>query len=127
VRSGGIHQVKPWFTGKLDFAPRVAFAGDDEFPLVGGSLAELGGRKAAAFEWKRRLHTITLFVLPAGGLPALRGGKPIGRISVSETVARGFDVLEWRDGDLVYSLVSDVSRADLEDLAARIAGADLPR
>jgi anti-sigma factor RsiW len=46
---------------------------------------------------------------------------------VSETVARGFDVLEWRDGDLVYSLVSDVSRADLEDLAARIAGADLPR
>ncbi len=39
VESGGIHQVKPWFEGKLDFAPVVAFAGDDEFPFRGGSSA----------------------------------------------------------------------------------------
>jgi anti-sigma factor RsiW len=122
VPSGGIHQVKPWFTGKLDFAPRVPFAGDEEFPLVGGSLAELDGQRAAAFVWKRRLHTITLFVFRADQLRPPRGGTPIGRITVDERVARGFDVLLWRDGDLGYCLVSDVSRADLEALAARIAG-----
>jgi anti-sigma factor RsiW len=121
VESGGLHQVKPWFTGRIDFAPRVAFAGDDEFPLVGGSLAELDGRKAAAFVWKRRLHSITLFVFRADGLKLPRGTTRIGRLDVDEQVKRGFDVLEWRDGDLGYCLVSDVSRAELETLAARIA------
>ncbi|HEY4220553.1 MAG TPA: hypothetical protein VGO62_04405, partial [Myxococcota bacterium] len=29
IESGGIHQVKPWFQGKLDFAPTLAYAGDD--------------------------------------------------------------------------------------------------
>jgi anti-sigma factor RsiW len=122
VPNGGLHQVKPWFTGKLDFAPRVAFSGDEEFPLIGGSLAELRGRRAAAFVWKRRLHTITLFVYRAEGTRAPRGDKIIGPLSVEERVQRGFDALAWRDGDLGYTLVSDVSRADLEALAARIAG-----
>lgn len=123
VPSGGIHQVKPWFTGKLDFAPRVGFAGDEEFPLVGGSLAELGGHRAAAFVWKRRLHSITLFVFRTDGTRPLHADKEIGRFSVEERVIRGFDVLAWRDGDLGYTLVSDVNRADLEALAERIAAA----
>src|SRR6185312_2399693 len=69
IESGGIHQVKPWFTGRLEFAPRVAFSGDDEFSLVGGSVAYFRDRKAAAFIFKRRLHVITLLVFPAEGLP----------------------------------------------------------
>jgi anti-sigma factor RsiW len=120
VESGGIHQVKPWFTGRVDFAPRVAFAGDDEFPLVGGNLARLGGRPAAVFVWKRRLHTISLFVFRAGRLEP--HGARVGRLDVNEEVRHGFDVLSWRDGDLGYCLVSDVSRADLEELARRVAG-----
>jgi anti-sigma factor RsiW len=55
VESGGIHQVKPWFAGRLDFAPAVAFDGDDDFPLQGGAVAYFLDRKAAAFEYKRRL------------------------------------------------------------------------
>src|SRR5947208_170137 len=37
IESGGIHQVKPWFEGRLDFAPVVPFEGDDQFPLKGGA------------------------------------------------------------------------------------------
>ena len=36
---GGIHQVKPWFEGRLDFAPVVAFEGDAEFKLGGARSA----------------------------------------------------------------------------------------
>jgi anti-sigma factor RsiW len=121
IESGGIHQVKPWFTGRLDFAPRVAFSGDDDFPLVGGSVGYFRDRKAAVFVFKRRLHTITLLVFPAEGLSwAAAGQQRLGRLTVTEEASRGFSVLLWRDGDLGYALVSDVSAPDLELLASRL-------
>ena len=68
IESGGIHQVKPWFTGRLEFAPRVAFSGDADFPLVGGSIGYFRDRRAAVFVFKRRLHIITLLIFPAAEL-----------------------------------------------------------
>jgi anti-sigma factor RsiW len=122
IESGGIHQVKPWFTGRLDFAPRVAFSGDDEFPLVGGSLGYFRDRKAAVMVFKRRLHTITLLIFPPEGLPwpSDRAAQQLGRLSVAEEASRGFSVLLWRDGGLGYALVSDVNPHDLETLATKI-------
>ncbi len=123
IESGGIHQVKPWFSGRLDFAPRVAFSGDDDFPLVGGSVGYFRDRKAAVFLFKRRLHAITLLVFPSAGLDWPPPGAPpikIGRLDAAEGALRGFSVLSWRDGDLGYALVSDVNREDLEALAARV-------
>ncbi len=69
IESGGIHQVKPWFAGRLDFAPVVRFEGDADFPLRGGAIGYYLDRKAAVFVFGRRLHTISLFVFRADGLP----------------------------------------------------------
>jgi anti-sigma factor RsiW len=123
VESGGMHQVKPWFEGRLDFAPVTAFAGDDEFPLQGGLVSYFVDRKAATFVFKRRLHVITLFVFPSAGLhwQAL-ATRPIGRARGSLEMQRGFHVLLWQAGDLGYALVSDVNDEDLLALGARIAG-----
>jgi anti-sigma factor (TIGR02949 family) len=124
IESGGIHQVKPWFTGRLDFAPRVSFAGDDQFKLEGGNIGYFRDRKAAVFVFKVRLHTISLFVFRADGLPwPTRGLERVGPLEVDAKVSRGFNVLMWRDGELGYCLVSDVGRADLDALAVRIATA----
>jgi anti-sigma factor RsiW len=112
VASGGIHQVKPWFAGKLDFAPVVRFSGDDDFPLVGGSVAYFIDRKAAAFVFQRRLHKITLLVFPVDGLPWPRSPTR------SE---RGFNVLMWQANGLGYALVSDVDAAELSALAERLS------
>ena len=122
IESGGIHQVKPWFTGRLDFAPRVAFSGDGDFPLVGGSVGYFRDRKAAVFVFKHRLHTVTLLVFPQEGLawPSDRLTR-LGGLSITEETSRGFSVLLWRDGGLGYALISDVSRPDLELLASRIS------
>lgn len=38
VESSNRHVVKPWFKGKVDFAPDFAFDGDADFPLQGGSV-----------------------------------------------------------------------------------------
>ncbi len=122
IEGGGIHQVKPWFTGRLDFAPRVSFAGDDQFQLVGGSVGYFRDRKAAVFVFKLRLHTISLFVFRAEELPwPTRGLTRVGPLDVDVRVSRGFSVLMWRSGELGYCMVSDVNRADLEALAIRVA------
>jgi anti-sigma factor RsiW len=121
VESGGIHQVKPWFTGRLDFAPVVPFAGDDDFPLQGGSVAYFLDRKAAALVFKHRLHTMTLFVFPAEGLPwPASGDVDVGGARGTLETARGFHVLLWKRGDLGYALVSDVDSRDVQALGARV-------
>ncbi len=116
VEAGGIHQVKPWFAGKLDFAPVVTFGGDAEFPLKGGAIDYFLDRKAAVFVYQRRLHTVSLLVFRAEGLPWPGGGR---RATVTE---RGFTVLLWRVGDLGYALVSDLEPQELAELAARVGG-----
>lgn len=122
VESSGLHQVIPWFSGKLDFAPGIHFAGDEEFPLRGGSVGYFVDRKAAALIYGRRLHSISLLVFKAEGLPWPTARlEPAGRAKVYRTSARGFNVLLWREGELGYALVSDVNAADLLLLASKLS------
>jgi anti-sigma factor RsiW len=113
VESGGPHRVKPWFTGRLDFAIPHVYGGDDEFTLVGGAVALFHDRKAALLVYKRQLHTISLFVFPSEGLVLPSDGRVRQK--------RGFSVVLWRDGDLGYALASDLNGADLQTLSRRIA------
>jgi len=127
IESGGIHQVKPWFEGRLDFAPQVAFEGHAEFPLRGGAVGSFLDRKAAVFVYARRLHTISLFVFQAEGLPWPAGGlRPLGRVQAHVTGSRGFTVVLWQTGGLGYALVSDIDAPELLQLAERLT-APLPQ
>jgi len=122
IESGGIHQVKPWFAGRLDFAPRLAFEGDADFSLAGGSVGYFIDRKAAVFVFKHRLHVITLFEFRADGLPWGDAGElKLGKLEARHSQLRGFQVISFRDGDLGYALVSDVDASALEQLAGRVA------
>lgn len=122
IESGGMHQVKPWFEGRLDFAPVVRFLGDDEFPLRGGAVGYFLDRKAAVFVFHRRLHAISLFVFRAEGLPwPTRGLEHVGPVAARVTASRGFNAILWREGELGYALVSDVEVPDLTRLAERLA------
>jgi anti-sigma factor RsiW len=112
VETSDMHNVKPWFTGKLDFVPPVNFIGDDEFHLRGGSLAVFQGHKAAAFVYQRRLHTITLLV------HADAAARPR-----AETTRRGFHVISWATGGFGLALVSDIGWDDLRQLEARLGSA----
>ena len=122
IESGGIHQVKPWFTGRLDFAPAVTFSGDDEFPMLGGAIGLFVDRKAATFIFKHRLHTASLFVFRGEGLSwPLRNDTQVGGHPAASSTSRGFNVLLWRDGDLGYALVSDMDLTALSRLGAKVA------
>jgi anti-sigma factor RsiW len=115
VASSDFHQVKPWFEGRLDFAPEVSFLGDAAFPLKGGAVGYFLDRKAAVFVFNRRLHSISLFVVRAEGRP-----WPAGGARAHVVLSRGFNVMLWRSGELGYALVSDLDRAELTQLAAKL-------
>jgi len=122
VKSGGIHQVRPWFTGRLDFAPVVPFEGDAEFPLQGGAVGYFVDREAAVLVYGHRLHTISLLVFRADGLDwPRRGWTRVGGVEAYAEATRGFNTLLWRRDDLGYALISDVEPAALRALAARLA------
>jgi anti-sigma factor RsiW len=123
IESGGMHQVKPWFEGRLDFSPVVHFVGDQDFPLRGGAVGYYMSRKAAVFVFHRRLHAISLFVFEPGGLSwPTTGLQPIGSARAHVTTSRGFSVILWRQGELGYALVSDVDPPELALLAGKLAG-----
>ena len=104
IATSNRHVVKPWFNGKIDFAPRVPELAAQGFPLVGGRLDVLDGHEVAAIVYKRRLHTINLFVRPA---PALALPVDIA------TKHDGYSVVRWSDAGLEYWAVSDI---DLDEL-----------
>jgi anti-sigma factor RsiW len=121
IESGGQHQVKPWFEGKLDFAPEVPSLEDAGLRLRGGSVGYVLDRKAAVLVYALRQHLVTLLVFRADGLawPGASAAPVRGR----ETSARGFNVVLWRSGELGYALVSDASAKELGELAVRLAEA----
>jgi anti-sigma factor RsiW len=105
VATSDRHVVKPWFNGRIDFAPPVPELAPQGFPLVGGRLDYLEGRVVAAIVYRRRLHTINLFVRPASARVA-PGGFAARR--------HGYSLVRWVRGELEYWAVSDVDTSDLE-------------
>lgn len=127
IESGGTHQVKPWFEGKLDFAPVVPAPEGSELRLRGGSVGYVFDRKAAVLVYALRLHVVTLLVFPPDGLPwPDAGARQLGPVRGRETSERGFHVMLWHGGGLGYALVSDVNAEELRDVAARFAAATVP-
>jgi anti-sigma factor RsiW len=111
VASTDQHTVKPWFLGKLDFAPPVADLAQSGFPLTGGRLDYLGGRLVAALVYKRHGHVINLFVWPEGQMKA-----------VPETLD-GYRVAGWSQDGFTYAAVSDLNPAELGEFQQAVRNA----
>ena len=106
VASTDQHTVKPWFDGKLDFAPPVRDFASDGFPLQGGRLDVLRGRAIAALVYGRRKHVVNVFVWPTSEPDdSPRSGSKLG-----------YQWVDWRKGGMEFCAVSDTSAADLDQL-----------
>ena len=104
VVSSDQHTVKPWFDGKIDFAPEVRDLSTDGFPLVGGRLDYLDGKTVAALVYQRNKHSINLFITPA----------LTSRNTSPATISRrGYNIVTWTNNGMKYWAVSDLNQAEL--------------
>jgi anti-sigma factor RsiW len=100
VPSSDQHTVKPWFNGKLDFAPGVKDL--QGFPLLGGRLEYFDGHPAAALIYGRRNHTINLFTWPSDASPA----------DATQT-RNGYHLESWSGNGMTFWAVSDLNETEL--------------
>ena len=103
VASTDQHTVKPWFNGKLNFAPTVIDLAPQGFVLEGGRLDYLDGHSVAALIYRRQKHPINLYIWPANG-------KDTGPKAES---SRGYHVVRWTSDEMHYWAVSDVEEGEL--------------
>ena len=118
VASSDRHTVKPWFAGKLDFAPAVIDLSREGFPLVGARLDYLDHRPVAALVYSRRKHTINLFIWPS--VPAVD--------SVLQSVStQGYQIAHWNEAGTAYWAISDLNSSELRQFIQLIRDAQAER
>jgi anti-sigma factor RsiW len=104
------HTVKPWFDGKLDFAPPVHDFANDGFPLLGGRLDVVRGHTVAVLIYGRRKHLINVFVWPVIDERGVSGDQPRSGAKL------GYNWIGWRKNGMEVYAVSDVAAQDLDAL-----------
>ncbi|MBR8327564.1 anti-sigma factor, partial [Burkholderia cenocepacia] len=110
------HTVKPWFNGRLDYAPPVEDLAKSGFALVGGRLDYVGRRRVAVLVYRHRQHVVDVYVQPAGERPA----------APYTTVSQGYALDRWNAAGMTWWAVTDAEPAALAAfrtaLDARLAG-----
>jgi anti-sigma factor RsiW len=102
------HNVKPWFQGKVDFAPPVKNLADLGFPLVGGRLDYVNKRTVAVTIFQRAKHPINLYAWPG---PAVAGEPGF-------STADGYNLASWSQGGMSLWAVSDLNMKELQEFVS---------
>jgi anti-sigma factor RsiW len=108
VASTDQHTVKPWFDGRLDFAPDVKDFAQQGYSLAGGRLEYLDNHTVAALVYRHNKHIVNVFIEPRA--------KPANPVTGSAT-ERGYSVVAFDTDTFSYYLISDTDDQTLEKLA----------
>ena len=109
VPSSDHHTVRPWFSGKVDFAPLVKELGTDGYELKGGRVDIVGGRPVAVLVYQAGRHLVAVYMWP----------ERTGADEIRSQQVDGFNVRRWTESGLVVSCISDLATDELQRFEQR--------
>lgn len=110
VVSSDHHTVKPWFAGKVSFAPLVKQLDSEGYILKGGRVDIVNGAPAAVLVYQVGRHIVDLYQWPASaGILALR----------KSTQLDGFNLRHWEEDGLAIWCVTDLNAEELDRFTQR--------
>ncbi len=115
IQAPAHEDVEAWFHGKLDHHVRVPRFGDAA--IAGARLSNVQDRPAAYIRYEKAdgqgtPRSLGLFVF--GDENNDLGARPLPAAAVENRL--GYNVAVWRDGEIVYELVSDLDEQDIRAL-----------
>jgi anti-sigma factor RsiW len=105
VLSSERHTIKPWFNGRISFAPVVVDLAAEGYALLGARIDVVDLSPAATLVYSRGKHIISVTEVPsAEAAPS----------SLTRNREQGYLLLAWSDGRMRYWAVSDAAPEELE-------------
>ena len=111
VLSSDQHTVKPWFDGKVNFAPQVKDFASQDFHLYGGRLEYLNNRTVATLIYQRRLHYINLYIWPS---------EQAGSTDEISFQRQGYNMIHWTGSGMNFWAISDLNSVELHEFAGLV-------
>ncbi|OAJ56359.1 transcriptional regulator [Paraburkholderia ginsengiterrae] len=108
------HTVKPWFNGRLDYAPPVEALAASGFALEGGRLDYLAHQRVAVLVYRYQKHVIDVYVFPQTASVGADGALPaaLGR--------DGYSIAHWDAEGMTWWAISDAAPDALSGLEAAL-------
>lgn len=108
------HTVKPWFAGKVDFAPPVKQLDADGYVLKGGRIDVVDARTAAVLVYQAGRHTVEVFIWPARPQSATASA-----MTPQPEQLNGFNLRRWKENGFEMWSVSDMAAEELDTFVRR--------
>jgi len=99
------HTVKPWFAGHADVSPPVVDLTREGYPLIGGRIDYVAGRRAAVVVYRHGPHLANVFVWADDGTALPR-----------QAMRNGYRTACWHSGNLAFCAVTDMAEKELDTL-----------
>jgi anti-sigma factor RsiW len=115
VPSSDRHTVKPWFAGKLAFAPKVVDLSTQGFPLVGARIDVIGLEPIASLVYSNGKHLISVMEMPSTRALAA---------PLEQHVEKGYLAFSWSGGKVRYWAVSDAAADELRTFVSLFQAAE---
>jgi anti-sigma factor RsiW len=111
VASTDRHTVKPWFAGRIDYSPPVYDLTIVGFPLEGGRVDVVDGRKVSVLVYRHNQHRVALTLWPASSN---------GSVPPNVMQRDGFALAEWRHAGFEMRAVADLAPGEMKSFATAV-------